>query len=784
MLLRKLGRELWKQKTQFFAIFMMSFLGLLIYVGMDAESSGAWASAQEYYESCALADFWVQGACFSQDDAELIESLPEVRTVQRCLTVDAKAEGIIGKGGEEAEMTLYFLEENNVSMPYVVQGEAFDENKKGFWLDEQFAKRQKLEPGDELTVKSGDEKLTFKILGTVMSPEHVYYTSKQGEMVPDYGTFGYAFLPGDCYLMMCGEHKPENAGFYNMLKVDTFDAYTEDDNVSAAMKDQLKQMLGMDDLLVVDRKENASYSTFLAEMEQHRTMSVMFPAIFMLIAVLGITTTMTRMAANERTQIGTMKALGFSNQRVLVHYVSFGFVVCLAGSALGAIVGAKWFPALILGSMTQMYLLPQWNIRFALRDLIAIVVVTAIATLVSLFACRKELRGMPAQTLRPKSPKAVKPSAFERTALWKAMGFVSQWNIRDVRKNKLRTLMGVIGVAGSMMLLICAFGCRDSMNYMPKQMFEKLNLNERTIVFEPGTDAFTVGEYARKYGGQQIQTASVELVGNEGTKEQKVKSATLTVVDSGGMMHFQDYDQNEIRLAGKDVLISTKMAELLDVQPGEIVRFKIVGDDKVYRVRVTGCNRTPTGQGITMSTERFRELGCDFEPNQVLTNYSLPDDLVDEDEIQAVQDTETRQQEMLDSLSIMNTMIVLMISVAVMLGLVVLYNLSELSFVEKVREYTTLKVLGLQERVIRGMILTQNLIVGVIGVIAGIPLGRAFTHAMFSDMGETQDMVEVITVNSYLTAAAGAIVIALTAGLMMSGRIKRMNMVDALKSNE
>ncbi|MGN1171202.1 MAG: ABC transporter permease, partial [Lachnospiraceae bacterium] len=417
-------------------------------------------------------------------------------------------------------------------------------------------------------------------------------------------------------------------------------------------------------------------------------------------------------------------------------------------------------------------------------DLIAIVVVTAIATLVSLFACRKELRGMPAQTLRPKSPKAVKPSAFERTALWKAMGFVSQWNIRDVRKNKLRTLMGVIGVAGSMMLLICAFGCRDSMNYMPKQMFEKLNLNERTIVFEPGTDAFTVGEYARKYGGQQIQTASVELVGNEGTKEQKVKSATLTVVDSGGMMHFQDYDQNEIRLAGKDVLINTKMAELLDVQPGEIVRFKIVGDDKVYRVRVTGCNRTPTGQGITMSTERFRELGCDFEPNQVLTNYSLPDDLVDEDEIQAVQDTETRQQEMLDSLSIMNTMIVLMISVAVMLGLVVLYNLSELSFVEKVREYTTLKVLGLQERVIRGMILTQNLIVGVIGVIAGIPLGRAFTHAMFSDMGETQDMVEVITVNSYLTAAAGAIVIALTAGLMMSGRIKRMNMVDALKSNE
>ena len=132
----------------------------------------------------------------------------------------------------------------------------------------------------------------------------------------------------------------------------------------------------------------------------------------------------------------------------------------------------------------------------------------------------------------------------------------------------------------------------------------------------------------------------------------------------------------------------------------------------------------------------------------------------------------------------MNTMIALMIGVAVMLGLVVLYNLSELSFVEKVCEYTTLKVLGLQERVIRGMILTQNLIVGVIGVIAGIPLGKAFTHAMFSDMGETQDMVEVITVNSYLTASAGAIVIALAAGLMMSGRIRHMNMVDALKSNE
>ena len=96
MLFRKLRRELWEQKTQFFAIFMMSFLGLLIYVGMDAESSGAWASAQEYYDTCALADFWVQGACFSQDDAALVRSLPRVRDVQRCRTVDAKAEALTG----------------------------------------------------------------------------------------------------------------------------------------------------------------------------------------------------------------------------------------------------------------------------------------------------------------------------------------------------------------------------------------------------------------------------------------------------------------------------------------------------------------------------------------------------------------------------------------------------------------------------------------------------------------------------------------------------------------
>lgn len=784
MLFRKLRRELWEQKTQFFAIFMMSFLGLLIYVGMDAESSGAWASAQEYYDTCALADFWVQGACFSQDDAALVRSLPGVRDVQRCRTVDAKAEGIIGKGSEEAEMTLYFLEENNVSTPYVVRGEAFDVNKKGFWLDEQFAGRQKLSPGDELTVKTGDEKLTLKILGTVMSPEHVYYSSKQEEMVPDYGTFGYAFLPGDCYLMMSGNGMPETDSFYNMLKVDTFETYTNDGNVSAAMKDEIKKLLGMDDLLITDRKENASYSTFLAEMEQHRTMSVMFPAIFMIIAVLGITTTMTRMAANQRTQIGTMKALGFSDGRILVHYVSFGFAVCLAGSVCGAFVGAKWFPMIVMNSMKQIYLLPQWKIRFSIRHLMAVLVVTAIATFVCFLACRKELKGMPAQTLRPKAPKNIKPSTFERTAAWRAMGFVAQWNIRDIRKNKLRTLMGVFGVAGSMMLLICAFGCRDSMNYMPEQMFGKLNLNERTIVFEPGTDAFTVGEYARKYGGQQVQISSIELVGKEGTREQKVKSASLTVVDSGSMMRFQDYDQNEMRLTRDDVLISTKMAELLGVQPGEIVRFRIMGEDTVYRVRITGCNRTPTGQGLTMSAQRFRELECDFEPNQVLTNYRLPDDLADEDEVQAVQDAHVRRQEMFDSLSIMNTMIALMIGVAVMLGLVVLYNLSELSFVEKVREYTTLKVLGLQERVIRGMILTQNLIVGVIGVIAGIPLGKAFTHAMFSDMGETQDMVEVITVNSYLTASAGAIVIALAAGLMMSGRIRHMNMVDALKSNE
>lgn len=778
MLFQKLKRELWQQKTQFFAIFLMAFLGLFVYVGMDAESSGAAESAEHYYEDYQLADFWIQGAAFSEDDKNTILAIPGVKNVQRCLIMDAKAEGIQGKGDEDAELTLYFIEENTVSRPLIKSGEPFDEGERGVWLNEDFAEAKHLCDGEELTIKADDFKLTLKVLGTIMSPEHVYYTSSQGEMVPDYTSFGYAVLPGDCY----PRATVETGSYYNTLRVDTQETYK--DNASAAMKNTFKEALGMDDLIITDRQENVSYSTFDAEIQQHKTMSLMFPVLFLIIAMLGIITTMTRMTAHQRMQIGTMKALGISNVQIVIHYVSFGFVVSLLGSILGAMAGIFVLPQLILSSMKQMYLLPEWTLHFSAKDFGGIVVVVLLATLVCFLTCRRELSGMPAQTLRPKAPKIVKPSWLEKTAAWRELGFSTQWNLRDIRKNKLRTLMGVIGIAGAMMLLICAFGCRDSMNYMPEQMFHELNLNQRTIIFEPGTDAFTVGEYARKYGGQQVETASIELVGNEGGADQKVKSATLTVVGEGSMLHFQDGEQNEISMDAQDVMLSTKMAELLGVQEGDLIRFRIAGEKEIYRMRVTKCNRTPTGQGVTMSRQKFHELGCDFEPNQVLTNYELPADLQDDIPVQTVQDIVVREQEMIESLAIMNMMIAIMIIAAVVLGLVVLYNLSELSFVEKVREYTTLKVLGMKEGIIKWMILMQNLLVGVLGVAAGIPLGKLFLYAMFKDMGDSQDMVAVVTLNSYLLSAIGSLCIAALAGFMMSGKVRKMDMVDALKSNE
>ncbi len=762
MLLRKLWRDLLQNKTQFLSIFLMSFVGMWIFVGLDAESSGAGQAADTYYEEYNLADLWVQGADFSEDDLKSVLSAKGVKNAERRFLLNGTAE-------LEGNPYLYigFLTSNDISKLVLTQGEAYKEGKDGIWITGDFAKAKRLEIGDTLSVKIKGQKAESIIRGFVESPEYIYYISDTDMMYPDYTKYGLVFLSDTQY--------PDQAlPIYNQILIDA------DDSVDLqVMKEEVEALLDRDDVVVTDRKQNMSYQTFDSEVSQHKAMGVMFSTVFLLIALLGIVTTMARVTSNQRTQIGTMKALGFSKWVITKHYVSYGLVISLVGSLLGAWVGYYTFPKLILSMFEGVYKVPNLRGAFTSSSALAIVFAVVISTFVSFLACRKELADPPAVTLKPAAPKKIKHSALEKSRFWLMLNFSTQWNLRDVLRNKVRSIMGIVGVTGCTMLMLCAFGCRDAVKGMVDKMYGELLTGENKIMLSSETDYAEAFDYAKQYGGQMVEEAAVEFLSDSARK-----NGTVTVVDNGNYIHFQDETLKNIPLTQNGIALTRKMAQNLNVKQGDFIKWHVIGDDEWQYTRISQIYRNPSMQGIAMTRDTFESLEYTFMPTSIWTNKSVPKSLSDEDAVQAVLNIAEMKSGFHENMEMMNVMIGMMVTGAVVLGLVVLYNLGVLSFVEKMREIATLKVLGFKSIRIRGILQKQNIWLTVLGILFGIPIGYGLLLLICGTMSETMDLIPVISMLSYFYSVGGTFLVSIGVNLMLSGKVKTIDMVDALKGVE
>lgn len=768
MLRRKLFRDLWQNRTQFLSIFFMAFLGLYIFAGVDAESNGIGLSTDFYYEETELADYWAVGAGFSKDEAKAVEKLGQVESVDRRAVIQAKAKMV---NGEELDMELNFTESMNSSFPYLIEGETFSSEQEGIWLEELFAKEWNLKPGDFITLKYDGREFTEEVKGIIIHPEYVFYTLNSDSMLPTYGKYGYGFL--------ASREFPIQEGItYNQLVIKQ-NADTSEKQAGNTFKDMVKEVLDRDDVVVLDRTQNTGLESIASEQAQHEAIGVMFSAVFLLIAVMGIVTTMTRMTSNQRIQIGTLKALGFSKGKITWHYVSYGMVISALGSALGTLLGPLTLPYLFLPSMSASYILPKWMVGVSDKSYYAMVLAIIAASIVSFMACRKELKDMPAVTLKPAAPKNIRHSMLEKSKLWLSMNFSTQWNIRDVKRNKARSVMGIAGVAGCTMLLVCAFGMKDCCDEFVVWQYGGLITGQYKLMFEESASGTEKREYAQQLQGQLIQEGSCEF-----RKGDVIKTGNITVIEEGNYIHYQNADGDEIKLPKYGVALSVKMAKLLDLEVGDFIEWHIIGEEDWEKTRVTALYRTPTGQGITIYRQEYEEMQYDFEPTSLYTNMSVPQYVRNRDEISGVISTEQLKTDLAENMEMMVLMVGILIVAAVVLGVIVLYNMGVLSFMEKTREVATLKVLGFSSGRIRRILSQQNTWITVIGIVFGMILGYEFLDIMMQTMSEDNDMPTIVYLLSYVYSVLGTWIVSTTVNLVLSRKVKSICMVDALKGVE
>lgn len=754
MLLKKMFRDMKLNKTQFISIFLMAFLGVFIYAGIGGEWMGLKKSADKYYKETNFSDVWLYGSNFSKEDQEKLQKIGDITGTERKLIIEG-----IGNFNNSPKISLHFITENKISKLYLVHGENFSINKDGLWIDDRFAKAHNLSVGDKMSVTCNGISIEKNILGTIYSPEYVYLSDGSG-MSPDFSANGYAYLSYKYFPIS------DNI-VYNelMLTTNTNDYNKLEKEVTKALNGKYSVFL--------TRENQSSYAMFKQEIDQHKSMGSIFPAAFLAIALLTLLTTMTRIVNHQRIQIGTLKALGFKNKKILLHYMSYGFWLSLIGSVLGAIIGPLTLPKLFYPSMSGFYTLPFWGsvIDFSFYMMAAATVF--LCTLITYFACRNVLLDTPSNTLRPKAPKITKHWFLEKTTIWKNAGFNFQWNFRDILRSKVRSIMAIIGVLGCTTLLVCAFGMYDDMNDLKIWQYKDINQFKSELTIDKKATKEQIDEIISSTNGQAIMEGAIEIKANN-----IKKTGTFKATDHVTLIKNTDENRNYIKLPENGVSLTFKIANQLGVKKGDKITWHLYGSEKWVTTNVAEIYRDPSSQGITLSRNALEKLGYKFIPTSILTPKKVTEKKAG---IASIMDTQTLSNDWDNVTKSMMTMVYILIAAAAVLAIVVLYNLGLLSFTEMERELATLKVIGLKSKKLRHLLLTQNLWLSAIGFIIGIPTGKWLLNFMTSTMGDSFDMITKIHLSNILLSFVITFALSILINLMFSGKIKKIDMVTSLK---
>ena len=760
MLKKKMFRDIKNNLSQFITLFLMVAIGVMAYFGIEAYMSGMQETADKFYTENNLQDLNVVGTNFTESDLKKIKSIDNVKDAERKLS-------ITGITNDDKTLLLNFIEENNISKFYVKDGEKFDKNKSGVWLDEFYAKENNISVGDKILIKYDSFSKEEVVLGLINVPDHIYDTKDSSELYPNRKEFGFAYLSID--------ELPKEYQVYNYVMVDV----DNKDNVLSVKENIEKNVESA--LGVIKIEDTASYKTYQGEVDEGKTYIGVFSGLFLFIAMLSVITTMNRVIKNERIEIGTLKALGFSNSKVLFHYIGYGFWISLFAAIVGLFLGYFFIGNVFISLEMSFFEVPNGHPVVKFSGFILALFVVLLVSFITYLSSKSILKENPAESLRKKMPKVKKNSLNLTTkGFLKNLSFSSKWNIRDMLRNKMRTIMGVVGVASSCMLIVCALGMLNSMNYFIDLQFEKIyNFDYKLNLMENLSDE-ELESIESIYGNESSKSYGIEIK-NEDGKE----SNNLFVTDANDYIRFVDNKYNFIKLDNDEgVYITYKLAKNENKKVGDTITWHIYGSDTYYTSKIVGLNKDPQNQNLSATRKYLESLGIKYTPDSIYTNKDLKD-VSNIKNVTVIQDKDALKESMDSMLSMMKTMLTLIIGIAAVLGIIIIYNLGILSFTEKEYQFATLKVLGFSDKKIKGIFIKQNNWIAIMSIIIGLPLGYYLTDWLFKTaIEEHYDFGANIKPLTYIIALIGTFVISYLVSKFLARKVNKIDMVSSLKGNE
>ena len=789
MLNKKMIRDIKKNLSQFITIFLMVTIGIMVYTTMLSYSGAMQKSGDKYYKENNLFDLEAFGENFTKDDLVNIKKIDNVNDAERKLTVK-------GTSGDNT-LEINFIESNNITKFFVFDGIEFDYNKSGVWLDNDYAKNNNIKVGDYIQVKYESLDLNEKVIGLINTPDHVYSLKDSSALMPDRVTFGYVYLSvneipeefiksqvmkemnitdASVFDSFMPDFNYKDYYTFNELMIDLYNVEEKEVNKSINdIEDNLKNVL-----VITKRKDNSSVAFYQGEIDEGRDYVGIFSGLFIFIALLSVVTTMTRVVKKQRIQIGTLKALGYNNFKILRHYIGYGFWVTLAGIIAGILLGTYGLTKVVIAMQMSYFQVPEVLSYIDPSTFFVSILLLVLVSLITFITGSSILKKNAAETLRNEIPQ-VKSKTIDitRKGIFKKLCFATKWNIRDILRNKMRTLMGIVGITGCSLLIVVSMGMIDSFNDFINMQFTKLYNFDYKLTLSKNITDDEYNNLISKYD-KSSSSLGIEIIADD----ERI-TTTANVIDSGNYIRYINEDNKYIELDSDEGLYLTRLlAEKNDLKVGDKVKWHIFGKDEYYESTIVGLNKDPQIQNVTMTKTYYESLGLTYKADYLYTNDDLSS-VKDISGVEYIQGKESLKENLGNMMAMVTDLIVLIVFLAVILGAVIIYNMGVLSYGEKQYQFSTLKVLGFKDKQIKKIFIKQNIWIAILSAILGMPCGYYITDYVFKMVADRDyDFGAVITFKTYVISFIVTVLCSYLVSLLLARKIKSIDMVSSLKGNE
>lgn len=762
---------------------------------------------------------------FCEDDVSAFEALDGVKCAEGMMSVDA----IIGYEGANKEFKILSIPEN-INLVSLTAGRMPEQANECLadadkYTEEDIGTVIKLSKENGEEIEGQLEYTEYTIVGLAESP--LYIGIERGTTTVGSGALsGFIYITreaftGDIYTEL-NITLEETAYIYS----DDYEALIEkyEDDVTALLEeradiryeniladngitDEAAQAMGMTreelaeqyglaeaDTYVLTRNENAGYVSFENDTSIVSGIANIFPVFFIMIAMLVCMTTMTRMVDEERTQIGVLKAMGFSNGRIVLKYLLYAGSATLIGWTVGFFVCTWGMPKIFWFAYNSMYDFAPLIYLFSPNLAIITLLVSMLGILGSAyFSCRKELLSVPAKLIRPRAAKNGKRILLERLSfIWKRLSFLQKITLRNMFRYKKKLILMIVGISCCTGLLVTAFGVADSMLDVADTQYDEIQKYDLEAAF---TDGDKDGIKAALNDMEEVAGyifCSAQYVDVLGEEEMFNSVNMLCFDDTDKLSDFWNLrsDGEALAYAEKgEILISAKLSEKLSLAVGDTVEIQ---DAEMNRaeLKVAGIFENYIYSYIMISPDTYEAAFGEWTEDTVLIESSenaeeLAKSVNEIEGIASVKQLEVTRDVVDNALSCLDYIVLMVVLFSGALAFIVIYNLTNINLAERSREVATVEVLGFRNKETESYVLTENILLSVLAGIVGLPLGILF-HKVVMSMVQIDMIMFMVNIKpiSYVYALIGTVIFAVIVNLFMKGQIRKINMAESLKAVE